>query len=250
MRVCRIRTVDGTSYAVEKENAFEEIKGLPYSGMELTGKEYPKRDAELLAPCEPSKIVAVGLNYRQHANELNMEIPKEPLTFLKPSTSVIGQGDKIVIPKMSKRVDYEAELGVVIGKECKSIEVENVLDYIFGFTCLNDVTARDIQKRESQWTRAKGFDTFCPIGPAIETEYAWRSKRVRAILNGETAQDSSTDDLIFSVEEIISFISQVMTLYPGDVIATGTPSGIGPMKSGDEIKIILEGIGTLKNTVI
>jgi len=250
MKICRIEHQGVKTYALIENDGFSEVKGTPFDKMTLSGKTYKKEEVTVLAPCEPKKIIAVGLNYRKHAQELKMEMPEEPLIFLKPSSSVIGPNDEIVRPNhMSMRVDYEAELGIVIGKRSKDISKAQALKHIFGYTCVNDVTARDIQKKESQWTRAKGFDTFCPIGPYIETDFDWKNKRIYAELNGEIKQDSNTDDLIFSVEQIVSFLSRIMTLYPGDVIATGTPSGIGPMKAGDRIKIVVEGIGELSNPV-
>ncbi len=206
-------------------------------------------DITLLAPCIPSKIVAVGLNYRTHAREMNMAIPDEPLLFMKPSTAVIGPEAPIVYPAMSQRVDYEGELGVVIGKTCTNISETDSPSFIFGYTCLNDVTARDLQKKDGQFTRAKGFDTFCPIGPCIDTEVDPADARIETRLNGELRQETTTGDFICPVYPLVAFISQVMTLLPGDVIATGTPSGIGPMQPGDEVEIHISGIGTLRNRV-
>jgi len=234
---------------VLRDGTVQCVEGDPFDALNETDKTYPVEAVRLLAPVKPQKIVAVGLNYRSHADELSMEVKKDPIIFLKPQSAVIGPLDEIVIPEMSERVDYEAELGVVIGKTCRNVAPEAVPGYIFGYTCVNDVTARDLQKTDGQWTRAKGFDTFCPIGPWVETDYDWKGKRVQAVLNGEVKQDAATDDLINGVERLVSFISRVMTLCPGDVIATGTPKGIGPMQPGDTIEIVVEGIGTLKNTV-
>ncbi|HOO38042.1 MAG TPA: fumarylacetoacetate hydrolase family protein [Deltaproteobacteria bacterium] len=204
----------------------------------------------LLAPTIASKIVAVGLNYRDHAEELGLELPKEPILFMKPATSVIGPLDDIVYPPQSTRVDYEAELAVVISKDCKDVKASDAAGVILGYTCLNDVTARDLQVSDGQWTRAKSFDTFAPIGPWIETDIGDpHSLAITSHLNGECKQSSNTKNLIFSVFELVEFISGIMTLNRGDVIATGTPSGIGPMNPGDEIAIELEGIGVLKNRV-
>ncbi len=199
---------------------------------------------------KPSKVIALGLNYRDHAEEFNMPIPKEPILFMKPATSVIYNGDSIVYPRGATRVDYEAELAIVIGKTARNIPADRALDFVMGYTCLNDVTERDMQKRDGQWTRAKGFDTFCPIGPVITDEIDPGAVDVRAYLNGELRQSSNTKNLIFDVPHIIEFVSSVMTLLPGDIIATGTPSGIAPMKPGDEIVIELGGIGSLKNKVV
>ncbi len=214
---------------------------------ESCGKEYRRDEARLIAPCSPTKVVAVGLNYRDHAEELDMDVPETPLLFMKPSTSVIGRGESIVIPEASKRVDYEAELAVVIGKTARHVPAADAHDVILGYTCLNDVTARDLQSRDGQWTRAKGFDTFCPIGPWIETELDPSDLSIELLLNGEVKQKSRTSELIFSPAELVEFISGVMTLLPGDVIATGTTSGIGLMTDGDEVEVRIEGIGSLVN---
>jgi 2-keto-4-pentenoate hydratase/2-oxohepta-3-ene-1,7-dioic acid hydratase in catechol pathway len=212
-------------------------------------REYSLGEVRLLAPSTPSKIVAVGLNYRDHAAELNMTLPEEPLLFLKPPTAVIGPGDEILYPKQSERIDYEAELAIVIGKRARFVDREKAADYILGYTCINDVTARDLQAMDIQFTRAKGFDTFAPLGPWIETELDTSDLSIKSRLNGELKQSSRTYQLISKVDELVAFISSVMTLLPGDVIATGTPSGIGPMQRGDTIEISISGIGVLSNTV-
>lgn len=195
----------------------------------------------------PTKVVLVGLNYKDHARELKMPLPDEPILFLKPPTALIGPEDYIVYPAHSRRVDYEAELAVVIKDTCKNIEPDGVMDYVEGFTCLNDVTARDLQSKDVQWTRAKSFDTFCPVGPRIVKDIDPNNVKIQSYLNGELRQDSSTSNFIFNVEDLVSFTSQVMTLLPGDVIATGTPSGIGAMQRGDTVEIKIDGIGTLRN---
>ena len=200
-------------------------------------------------PHHPTKIVLVGLNYTDHAKELEMPLPDEPILFLKPPTALVGPEDWIKYPAQAQRVDYEAELAVVMKDACKNIEPDEVMDYIEGFTCLNDVTARNLQKKDVQWTRAKSFDTFCPVGPRIVKEIEPNNVRIQSYLNGELRQDSTTANFIFSVEELVSFVSQVMTLLPGDIVATGTPSGIGAMQRGDTIEIVIEGIGTLRNYV-
>ena len=205
---------------------------------------------KLLSPCLPSKIVAIGLNYRDHAEEVKLEIPKEPILFLKPSTSVIGPGEAIVYPKMSKRVDYEGELAIVIRKKAKAVPEEKAADYILGYTCLNDVTARDLQPKEGQWTLSKGFDTFAPVGPWIVTDIDPHHLEISTYLNGKRRQLSNTRNLIFGPEKLVSYISQVMTLLPGDVIATGTSSGIGKMAVGDRVEVVIERIGTLSNTLV
>jgi len=220
-----------------------------FASLKLSRIRHPLAQVQLFPPCTPSKVVAVGLNYRDHAGEMGLPIPDEPILFLKPPTTVIGPGEKILYPAMSKRVDYEAELGVVIKKRCKNIGPEAAPDYILGYTCANDVTARDLQKKDGQWTRAKSFDTFCPVGPWIETEVEPSDLQVQSRLNGELKQSSRTSQFIFKVPELVAFISRVMTLEPGDLIITGTPSGIGPMQPGDEVEVRIEGIGSLKNIV-
>ncbi|MDD4013630.1 MAG: fumarylacetoacetate hydrolase family protein [Candidatus Omnitrophica bacterium] len=214
-----------------------------------SGRTFSLEEVKLLAPLLPSKIVCVGLNYRDHASELGMKIPDEPVIFLKPPTAVIGPLDMIVYPASARRVDYEAELGVVIGKTAKRVPCRSALEYVAGYVCFNDVTARDIQKTDGQWTRSKSFDTFAPIGPWIETELDPSDIAVRTYLNGSLMQDSRTAELIFDVPYLVSFISSIMTLLPGDVIATSTPPGVGPMLPGDEVTVEVEGIGELVNRV-
>lgn len=198
---------------------------------------------------KPSKIICVGLNYKDHAEELGMVQPKHPIIFLKPVSSIIKNKEKILIPKMSSTIDYEAELAVVIGKKCRNVSEKHALDVVFGYTCLNDVTEREMQKKDGQWTRAKSFDTFCPIGPKIVKNINPNDLKIQSYLNGELKQDSHTSNFIFNVQYVISYISNVMTLEPGDIISTGTPKGVGSMKHNDEIKIVIEKIGTLINFV-
>ncbi|MFH1641866.1 MAG: fumarylacetoacetate hydrolase family protein [Nanoarchaeota archaeon] len=198
---------------------------------------------------QPTKIVCVGLNYKLHADELEMNLPDEPILFIKPITALIGPEDDIIYPSNVDRVDYEAELAIVIKDECKNLEEDEVMKHIEGFTCLNDVTARNIQKKDGQWTRSKSFDTFCPVGPKIVKDIDPNNVQVQSYLNGELKQDLSTSHFIFRVEKLVSFISKVMTLMPGDIIATGTPKGIGPMQKGDKIEIKVERIGSLVNYV-
>ncbi len=247
MRVARISFRGKTFYAVREEESFRLLSSFPEKDFVFTGEEVDLTEARLLSPSVPSKIVALGLNYKDHARELGLPLPQEPLIFLKPPSAVIGPEEEIILPPESKRVDYEAELAVVIGKRARRVPPEKALDYVLGYTCFNDVTARDLQKKDGQWTRAKSFDTFAPFGPWIETDLEPFNLKVRSYLNGKICQDSSTAELIFSVPEIISFISHVMTLEPGDVIATGTPPGIGPLSPGDTIEIEVEGIGRLRN---
>lgn len=253
MRIVRFELAGRTGYGILEGEKINVLWSTPYEGglKNTVGELVSLPAARLLAPCEPSKIVALGLNYRDHAEEFGHPIPETPLIFMKPSTAVIGPDDDIVYPGMSKRVDFEAELAVVIGRACANVREDEALEYILGYTCINDVTARDLQKKDGQWTRAKGFDTFAPLGPWIETEIADPGNlTVEAYLNGERRQHSNTRNLIFGIAAQISFISQIMTLLPGDVIATGTPSGVGPMQIGDVVEIRVEGIGALRNRIV
>lgn len=216
----------------------------------IGGREYSMDSVKVLPPCTPTKIVCVGLNYRDHAEEMKDSIPDEPVIFIKPPSSIIGINDNIVYPGQSQQVDYEAELGVVISRRTRHVKAQYAKDYILGYTCFNDVTARDLQKKDGQWTRAKGFDTFSPVGPFIVTDIDPTNLSIKAILNGEVRQDSNTRNMIFDVYKLVEFVSSVMTLETGDVIATGTPSGVGPMKKGDTIEIQIEKVGTLRNKVV
>ena len=227
------------------------LRGDPiYSGIVPTESKVSLSDVRLLAPVIPrSKVVCVGKNYADHAAEMGSDVPKEPVIFLKPNTSVIGPNDTIQWPRMSERVDFEGELAVVISRICKDVPAEKVNDVIFGYTVGNDVTARDLQKVDGQWNRAKGFDTFCPLGPWIETEFTPGSQKIITTLNGEVKQSEPLSSMNFKTPEIIQFISSVMTLLPGDVILTGTPAGIGPMPAGAEVTVLIEGIGSLSNKV-
>jgi len=249
MKIVRFLNGKKAAYGLWEGETVRGCTGTPYTRLKPTGQEYRMSELKLLAPCAPSKIVALGLNYRSHGAELKMTMPSEPLIFLKPSTSVIGPEDAIIYPPSSRQVDYEGELGVVIGRLARRVSRAEAPKYILGYTCLNDVTARDLQSRDKQWTRAKSFDTFAPIGPCIETELDPSHLALETRLNGALKQKTNTRDLIFPVPELVSFISHVMTLLPGDVIATGTPSGIGPMQPGDTIEVTIEKIGTLRNYV-
>jgi 2-keto-4-pentenoate hydratase/2-oxohepta-3-ene-1,7-dioic acid hydratase in catechol pathway len=228
------------------------MEELPDGRWQKSDRSMPLLGARLLPPIAPSKVVALGLNYKNHALEMKLPIPEEPIIFLKPATAVIGPGEAIVYPGggLTHRVDYEAELGIVIAQRCRKVKAEDAAGVIMGYTCVNDVTARDLQGKDGQWTRAKSFDTFCPIGPCIETELDPADIKVRAILNGKVVQESSTAELIFSVPKIVELVTRVMTLLPGDIIATGTPPGVGRMKPGDEITVEVEGIGRLTNPVV
>ncbi|MFF0447134.1 fumarylacetoacetate hydrolase family protein [Streptomyces sp. NPDC004609] len=226
------------------------IKGIPFADFELSGTKVPLDKVRLLPPVLPNKIVAFGRNYAEHAAELGHEAPDEPFAFFKPSTSVIGSGDAIVYPSFSRELHYEAELAVVIGRMCREVPRERVKDVILGYTCANDVTARDVQRREKQWARAKGFDTACPLGPWVETDLDPGDLAIQCTVNGEQRQLGRTSQMIHSIEELIVNISEAMTLLPGDVILTGTPAGVGPLNVGDEVAVTVQGIGTLTNKVI
>ncbi len=236
---------------LEDDDQITIISGDPiYHGIQKTAAKIELAKVRLLAPVIPrSKIVCVGKNYADHAAEMGSEVPAEPIIFLKPNTSVIGPGDTIVWPAMAPTIDYEAELAIVIGRVCKEVPKERVKDVIFGYTMANDVTTRELQKRDGQWTRAKSFDTFCPLGPWIETEFVPGTQRISLTVNGETKQDASISQMIFSVEEIVAFVTQVMTLLPGDVIITGTPAGIGPLPEKSTVTVAIEGLGELTNKV-
>ena len=249
MKIVRYVINKKTEYGILDGESVQMLDGTPYSRFKPTNHYHQLSELKLLAPCTPSKIVALGLNYRSHAEEMKLPIPDEPLIFLKPPTSVIGPEDNISYPESSHRVDYEAELGVVIKTRAWRVSQEEIMRHVLGFTCFNDVTARDLQGKDNQWTRAKSFDTFAPIGPWIETELDPDNVNLEACLNGEVKQQTNTNDLIFPVAELVSFVSHIMTLLPGDVIATGTPGGIGPMQRGDTIEIKIESIGTLRNYV-
>jgi len=215
----------------------------------IGGREYKMEEVMIMPPCMPTKIVCVGCNYVEHAKELNERIPDEPILFLKPPSSLLAYGENIIYPKRSKQVDYEAELAIVIGRRTRNVKADQAKHHIMGYTCFNDVTARDIQRKDIQWTRAKSFDTFSPIGPFIATDIDPTSLNIKARLNGHVKQNSNTRDMIFGVYRLVEFISGVMTLETGDVIATGTPPGVGPMNVGDTIEVEVEGVGVLENKV-
>ena len=228
-----------------------EISGDIFGQWTVTNRSWPLTDVKLLTPVTPSKIVCLGKNYADHAAEFNSKPPTEPLIFLKPPSSLLATEEPIILPPNVQRVDFEGELAVVISKECSQLrDGEDVRSYIAGYTCLNDVSARDYQALDKQWTRAKSFDTFCPLGPVLETEFDIDSGYVETILNGVRKQYSSLTAMVFPVDVIIPWVSRVMTLLPGDVIATGTPAGVGPMNAGDVVEVILSGIGILRNSVI
>ncbi len=227
------------------------LRGDPiYSGIVPQDKSLKLSDVKLLAPVIPrSKVVCIGKNYADHAAEMGSVVPTEPIIFIKPNTSVIGPNETIIWPSMSERVDHEVELAIVIGRICKEVPAAKASDVIYGYTIANDVTARDLQKKDGQWSRAKGFDTFCPLGPWIETEFVPKDQKITATLNGEIRQSSVLSEMIFKIPQIIEFVTSVMTLLPGDVVLTGTPAGIGPMPAGASISVAIEGLGTLTNKV-
>jgi 2-keto-4-pentenoate hydratase/2-oxohepta-3-ene-1,7-dioic acid hydratase in catechol pathway len=264
MKFCRFEVNGQPQYGlVESVAGVEQITRLFLSPPQAASgdlEDVPTRrmdhlsvpEAALLAPVSPSKIVCVGRNYREHAAELGNEVPAEPLIFFKPPSSLLAPGAQVRRPAMSERVDYEGELGLVMGKPCYQLAAdEDVRPYILGYTCVNDMTARDLQKKDGQFTRAKGFDTFCPVGPVVTNEIdPWAGISVQTRVNGEVRQDGNTRDFIFPLDTVIRYISQVMTLVPGDLISTGTPQGVGPVVSGDTMEVIVEGIGILSNPVL
>jgi 2-keto-4-pentenoate hydratase/2-oxohepta-3-ene-1,7-dioic acid hydratase in catechol pathway len=240
---------DGTPRnVVERDGVWRLVDGNMF-GVFTEGPAIASTGARLLPPVVPSKIVCVGLNYKDHAAEQGKPLPEEPVIFLKPSSAVIGPGGTIRLPPGAGRVDHEAELGVVIGRTATSVRAGRAHQHIFGLTCVNDVTARDLQQKDGRYTRAKGFDTFAPIGPCIASGLEGRDLQVRGYVNGDLRQDSRTRELIFTIPELIEFISSIMTLLPGDIISTGTPAGIGPIRPGDSVTIHVEGIGALTNSV-
>jgi 2-keto-4-pentenoate hydratase/2-oxohepta-3-ene-1,7-dioic acid hydratase in catechol pathway len=251
MKIIRFHFQNQTHYGLLEGEAVQVLAAPPYAGLHQTGQSLPLAAVILLSPCEPTKIVALGLNYQDHAQEMRLELPREPLIFLKPSTCVVGPDAPIIYPPQSRRVDYEAELGVVIGRRAFKVPPAAAWDYILGYTCCNDVTARDLQKQDGQFTRSKSFETFGPLGPWVETALADPGDvTVEAYVNGQRRQHSHTSNLIFGVATLVSFISHIMTLLPGDVISTGTPAGVGPLQPGDVVEIRLGGIGSLRNPVV
>lgn len=255
MRIVRFSKGTLVKYGILEDNTIRSLAKDPFLSFQtdtnyvFDGESNSLEEVKLLEPCLPSKIVCLGVNYRSHAKEMSSTLPPNPLMFLKPSTAVIGPDQPIRLPLNYKRVDYEGELGVIIGKKTKLVLKEDAKKYVLGYTCFNDVTERQFQKDDVQWTRAKGFDTFAPLGPWIATEIDAEDLLLETYLNGMLRQSARTSDLIFGISTLISFISGVMTLLPGDVIATGTPSGISPMKPGDVVEVRIEKIGTLRNKV-
>ena len=249
MRICRFRQAGRDRYGAVEGTLVRPLSAAPWGGGLPDGKPVALSDVQLLAPVEPSKVVCVGRNYRAHAKELGNEVPAAPLLFLKPPSSVVGPQEAIRCPEQSKEVHHEAELAVVVGRTLSRASAVEAKLAVFGYTCLNDVTARDIQREEKQFTRAKGFDTFCPVGPVVETSLDPLEASVFCRVNGTERQRGYTRDMAFDVYVLLSFISGVMTLLPGDVVATGTPEGVGPIRRGDWVEVEIPGIGLLRNPV-
>jgi 2-keto-4-pentenoate hydratase/2-oxohepta-3-ene-1,7-dioic acid hydratase in catechol pathway len=251
-RYVRVKTETGQIYygRLQLNRNVEILDAPPWLGGNLTEEILPESDYQLLAPCAPSKIIAVGKNYAAHAQEMESSVPKEPLIFLKPPTTILADGQPIIYPKQSQRVDYEGELALVIGDRTKFCNSDHAEGKIWGYTIANDVTARDLQKKDGQWTRAKGFDTFCPLGPWIVRELSTGAK-LQTFVNDEDEprQSALLSEMVFSPAEIVAYVSQIMTLLPGDVILTGTPQGIAPMRIGDRVRVEIEGIGSLENNI-
>lgn len=251
MKIVRFRSGDDIAYGLAENEGVTLYQGSPFVAWEATETVIPWEKVQLLAPSLPSKVVCVGKNYVDHAEETASEVPEEPLIFLKPTTSVIGPDARIVLPPQSNLIHHEAELVAIIGRVAKNVKAEDASQYIFGYTAGNDITARDLQRKDGQWTRGKGFDTFCPLGPAIETEFDPLERMgVMCRVNGEIRQAGFTSDMVFGVGEILEYISAVMTLLPGDAIMTGTPSGIGPIEHGDLVEVEVDGIGVIANTAV
>jgi 2-keto-4-pentenoate hydratase/2-oxohepta-3-ene-1,7-dioic acid hydratase in catechol pathway len=250
VRIARFSLEGNVAFGVVEGDALDVIKGHPFADFERSGRQIPLDKVRLLAPVLPHKVVAVGRNYAEHARELGNTVPDAPVVFFKPSTSVVGPGDPVVYPGFSSEVHHEAELAVVIGRMCKEVPRERVGEVILGYTCANDVTARDVQRAEVQWARAKGFDTSCPLGPWVVTDLDPSDVAVQCTVNGEQRQLGRTGEMVRSVADLVVHVSEAMTLLPGDVILTGTPAGVGPLNVGDEVAVTIEGIGTLTNKVI
>ncbi len=252
MKIVRVDTeVDDITYGAVEPEGIRLHRGTPLVAWEPTETVVAWNQARLLAPVIPTKIVAVGRNYVDHAAEMGTDVPDEPIIFLKPPTTIVGPMQPVRLPPESEEVHHEAELAIVMGKVTKDIDIEDVGPHILGYTAANDVTARDLQRRDKQWTRAKGFDTFCPLGPAIDTELdPLEGLSIICRVNDEIRQSGSTSDMVFGVGELVSYVSRIMTLLPGDVILTGTPSGVGPIEAGDRVEVDLEGVGVLMNPVV
>jgi len=249
MRVVRFLHGDQEHFGALEGDVVRVFDGNPLEGAKLGDLVVALSDCKLLAPVQPSKAICIGMNYAAHAAEISQSVPDEPLMFFKPISAIIGTGEQIVLPHQSNKVELEAELTVVIGKTAKNISVDQAKDHIFGYTIANDVTARDLQFSDLQWARSKGFDTFCPLGPWIETEYSASNKRVSSRINGEVRQSATTNDMTFDVHKLVSYVSENVTLFPGDIILTGSPAGISRITRGDFVECEIEGIGVLSNPV-
>lgn len=251
MRILRYQDQNGRAYGLSEGDMIHPLAALPFDGgLQRIGAPVALAAVHLLAPCEPSKIVCIGRNYAAHAAEHHAPVPTEPLIFLKPPSALLAPGAAIALTPLSAQVEHEGELVIVIGRRCRHVPLAQALDVVFGYTCGNDVTARDLQRKDGQWARAKGFDTFCPLGPWIETDLDPTQVEVTCLVNGAVRQHGTTADLIFSVAQLIVHVTQAMTLEPGDVIMTGTPAGVGPLHPGDEVVVRISGIGELRNPVI
>ncbi|MFH1867673.1 MAG: fumarylacetoacetate hydrolase family protein [Candidatus Omnitrophota bacterium] len=251
MKIARFKHNSKTEHGIVEGDKIRLLSGSIFDeNIRIKSERVDINEVNLIHPVSPSKVICVGLNYRGHARELKMPIPDEPVIFLKPPTSVIGPGDDIIYPQGVRRLDHEAELAIVIKRRARKISYNQADEYILGYVCLNDITARDLQEKDGQWTRAKSFDTFCPIGPYICDEIDPDDAEIRLSVNGKLRQSSNTSDLIFPVRYLVSFVSFVMTLLPGDIIATGTPKGVGPLSRGDEVDLNIESIGSLVNRVV
>ena len=249
MKIVRFLHEEEIVFGIIENDNIAVLNGSPFEGGKKTSKRVLLKDVKLLSPCTPTKAVCVGLNYKDHAEECNIPLPKSPVVFIKPSGCVIGPNETILYPKMSSRVDYEAELAIVIGKKARNVSIEEAKEHIMGYTCANDVTARDLQPEDGQWTISKSFDTFLPLGPIITDEIDTGNCIITTRVNNGIKQSSNTNNLIFKPEYLVSYLSQIMTLNPEDVIITGTPAGIGPMQPGDVVEVEISGIGKLSNTV-
>ncbi|WP_303851724.1 fumarylacetoacetate hydrolase family protein [Seleniivibrio woodruffii] len=250
MKFCRFLDGLAEKKGIVDGEIIREIEGSFFGEYVVTDRVRDAKTAQYLPPVYPSKLVCVARNYAEHAKELGNEVPEVPMIFIKPSTAVTGHGGEVVFPRTSQHVDYEGELAVVIGQKCRKVKREHAESVIFGYTCINDYTARDLQKLDGKFARAKGFDTFAPIGPVIETDFDWKTARIKTFVNGELKQNGTTDMMINDVPALIEFMSEIMTLMPGDIIATGTPAGIGSVKPGDVVEVEIDGIGRLTNTIV
>ncbi|MGH0053241.1 MAG: fumarylacetoacetate hydrolase family protein [Sphaerochaetaceae bacterium] len=249
MKYVRFKHHEKVSYGLLNDDTIQVLEGSPFTSYTKTNQSLSLETVELLTPCDYSKAVCIGLNYSDHAKEFQLPIPTEPVVFMKPSTAALAPNKEIIYPTICNRLDYEAELAVVIGKQAHFVSEEAASSYILGYTCANDITARDLQPKQGQWTIAKSFDTFCPFGPFISDEVNPANLAIESRVNGRTMQASNTKNLIFSVPFLVSYLSHVMTLLPGDIILTGTPGGISGMHTGDVVEIRIEGLGILRNTI-